>query len=328
MSKLIMLVGLPASGKTTLANSLKESENAEIVSSDVIREELFKDENFQGDNTQVFNTVNKRIKDFLLKGKTVIYDATNINRKRRIHAIQNEFKVGKYEVYYMNKHVSDCIRDDVTRDRTVGEDVISRMYKNLHIPTKNEGWDKVTFYNSKGNSIHGAQLKHLINKEDIGYDDLFNELGKIMDEFQEIKDVSQDSSYHSFSISRHIYHVVEYIKSISSKYDGKHYDELLMSSLFHDLGKGVCKSFYNHRGEIKRYASFIGHENVSAQLAAYYLSNFNYNEKFIKYVVDLVQFHMMPMNLNHKLEKRLKTLTSIELYNDLMLLHEADKNAR
>ena len=43
-----MLIGIPASGKSTLANELAPLINAEILSTDKIREELYKDETIQG----------------------------------------------------------------------------------------------------------------------------------------------------------------------------------------------------------------------------------------------------------------------------------------
>ena len=82
MNKLVMLVGLPGSGKSTYAGKLKK-EGVIIHSSDRVREELG-DVNDQSKNEEVFRILHKRIKDDLKSGKSVAYDATNLNRKRRI----------------------------------------------------------------------------------------------------------------------------------------------------------------------------------------------------------------------------------------------------
>lgn len=50
--KVIYIVGLPRSGKSTIVKSLVKSENACILSSDAIRQELFGE--LQGRNRNVF----------------------------------------------------------------------------------------------------------------------------------------------------------------------------------------------------------------------------------------------------------------------------------
>lgn len=72
----------------------------------------------------------------------------------------------------------------------------------------------------------------------------------------------------------------------------------------------------------------VKHENVSAQLAAYYLTMMEYDDQFIKDVVALVQFHMIPMNAGNKKMKQIKDLLGDNLFNKLMILHEADTEAK
>lgn len=330
MSKFIMLVGLPASGKSTLANELSAKYNAEIVSSDEIRKELFKDINNQDNNNLVFETVNKRIRDLLDQGGNVIYDATNINRKRRMHFIKNEIKADEKLVYYLNTPMSACSYNDSQRSRKVGFSVIDKMYKTLQIPTKLEGWDEVIFINPshRMEKPYRDLFEMTVMEEYPDYEILFRELGHIVPEFNEVYEVPQDSSYHSFSISRHIYHTYKFILDNYKNYKGSRYYEVLVAALFHDLGKGHCKTFFNHKGEEKRHASFIGHEFVSAQLASGYLTALGYSDVLVKYVVDLIQFHMQPMNMSEKQESKLRSLLTEEQFRDLMFLHEADLSAK
>lgn len=327
MSKLLVLVGLPASGKSTLAQKLKEEHNAVILSSDELRQELLGDVNRQDQNVNVFDEMNKRAKRHLDSGQNVIYDATNINRKRRVHLIKNELKADEYHVYYMNKTIGNCFYNDGQRNRKVGYEVIDRMYKTIQIPTKLEGWDSVTFVNDEFKWQHNWKdiFESILDNVELDHDFLFDELGSVIDEFADIVDIPQDSSYHSFSISRHIYHTYKYILE---NYKGNRLLEMKVAALFHDLGKGYCKSFYNHKGEEQRYANFIGHDSVSAQLASWNLYILGYDDEFIKYVVDLVQFHMSVMNMSEKQEKKLRGLLTEEQFNDLMFLHKADLSAK
>ena len=54
MAKIIILVGLPGSGKSELTKELAEKYEAVVFSSDDIREELLNDVNNQEKNTDVF----------------------------------------------------------------------------------------------------------------------------------------------------------------------------------------------------------------------------------------------------------------------------------
>lgn len=327
MSKLIMLVGLPASGKSTIAERLSTEFSAEILSSDRLRKEIHGDENIQEDHKSLFEELNKRANDYLAAGKNIIYDSTNLNRKRRRHLIQHEIKAAEKAVYYLNTHVNNCCDRDKLRERTVGEKVIQKMYKNLHIPVLNEGWNEV-HYIHEDSQMFADESRHSLESQlnrDVSHDELMEELVRLIPEFQTIHNLPQDSKYHSFSVSRHTYHVYKYI---FDNYQGKNRLEMLYASVFHDLGKGFCKSFYNYKGEETKYANFIGHEYVSSQLAAYYLNQLHYGRDFIDRVVTLVQFHMMPMNASDKKLRELEKLIGYDLFEELMVLHEADTLAK
>ena len=84
MSKLIIIVGLPGSGKSTYAKSIMDPEGRiQYCSSDKVREDLYGDESIQGDSNKVFRVLHNNVKNFLDRGYDVIYDATNVTRKSR-----------------------------------------------------------------------------------------------------------------------------------------------------------------------------------------------------------------------------------------------------
>lgn len=84
MQKFLMLMGISGSGKSTYAKALEKNCGYKVFSSDVLREELFGNENDQTHNSEVFEELHRRILKALDAGENCVYDATNLNRKRRL----------------------------------------------------------------------------------------------------------------------------------------------------------------------------------------------------------------------------------------------------
>lgn len=325
LGKLIMLVGLPASGKSTIANELKDYYNAIILSSDSIREELYGNASIQDDHNKVFDTLHTRANELLNKGVNVIYDATNINRKRRIHVINNVLTADEYIAYYINRSVTHCLTMNECRERVVPNNVIINMYKSLQIPLESEGFNVVINHRNIPPLLDGTpnEIIAVLNHK-YSHDSMFNILEELDYNFSKVFNLPHDSKYHTFSVSRHIYYVYDYI---FDNYKGNRRNEMLLAALLHDIGKAYCKSFENNKRQITRTANFIGHEFVSAQLADELLYKWGYDENIIKYVTTLVQLHMIPHNMSQKQENKLRKLISEELFDDLMFLNEADVKA-
>jgi len=222
----------------------------------------------------------------------------------------------------MNQSYDLCVYNDEKRDNKVGENVILKMHKNMQIPVKNEGWDDVVFVNENSSMSSVKTTLELLLLKSGSYKEIMEELAQTFPEFRNIYDLPQDSRYHSLSVSRHTYHVYTFIHNKTSDL------KLLWAALLHDTGKGLCKSFVNHKGETTRHANFIGHEFSSSQIASYYLNKLGYDDHFTKDVSALCQFHMYPMKAGDKKLKEIKRLLGDNLFDDLMLLHEADLQAK
>ena len=126
----IMMVGLPYSGKSYYAEKLSKEYGAVIHSSDAIRAEILGDVQDQNNNGKVFEVLHRRVYDDLSNGKSVVYDATNINYKRRMDAIQRLKRIPCEKVcYLMATPFSECVERSKCRERVVPYEVLERMYK-------------------------------------------------------------------------------------------------------------------------------------------------------------------------------------------------------
>lgn len=137
MNKLYTMVGIPGSGKSTIANQIP---NAVVISSDAIRKELYGAEEIQGNGKQVFDLVYKRIREELAKGNDVVFDATNLTPWARNAVFR--FSAERIAVF-VNTPLDECLKRNAARERKVPEEVIYRMYDNLIYPSKAEGFKTI-----------------------------------------------------------------------------------------------------------------------------------------------------------------------------------------
>ena len=146
MSKnvLIVMCGLPASGKSTYSQWLEESGVFKRVCPDLIRKAFYGDENIQGDGKRVFETAYHDIKEYACLGENVVFDATNINAKRRKELVK---EMRPYFDVIICKWFSTplltCKLRNAKRERQVPYEVIERMWENFQRPTLDEGFDLV-----------------------------------------------------------------------------------------------------------------------------------------------------------------------------------------
>jgi predicted kinase len=128
MSKLIIMQGLPASGKTTKAREILKSDgNAIRVNKDELRLMLHGDRKWNGKQEKITNKVQSAmIVSGLGQNKTVIVDDTNLN-PNRVESLKQLAKGHKVEVLKVDTPFDECICRDRCREKSVGRDVIERM---------------------------------------------------------------------------------------------------------------------------------------------------------------------------------------------------------
>lgn len=227
---LFMLCGLPGSGKSTCIDKIEcDGEQPIVHSSDKLREELYGDENTQKHNGELFVELHRRIKADLKAGHSVVYDATNLSKKRRIAFLNELKKINcKHYCIVVLTPYERCLKQNRMRERIVPDDVILRMYKNFQPPAYSEGWDKII-------------LSFNLDEDDAG--DRWD-VNTLFEGDCGIDNFPQENSHHTLTLGMHCRKAHEYICK------NKPGDvRLAFAALLHDEGKIITKSRINSKGD-------------------------------------------------------------------------------
>lgn len=300
-----MLIGVPGSGKTRWSKQYEDK--CVLLSSDAIRGELFGSEDYvctKEENEKVFNLMQQRTNAGLFEGKNVIYDATNLRKKNRIHLLRSIKKIDciKQCVLLITEY-DICLKQNASRERKVPEDVIWRMYTNFQPPHKSEGWDEI-------NIVYNADFSK--------YD-----YSKV---YVQTKDFDQENKNHKLSLGDHLRETTKYVCEKTMDLN------LIMAATLHDIGKlktkarledGECHYYQHHcvgaydsilyvAGDILKLGNILTVDLMSDRMIE---------------ISNLVFYHMHPyMAWGHskQAKEKDKTLLGEAMFNKIMLLHEAD----
>ena len=169
--RLIVLVGLPGSGKSTYAQKIERCcRNTAHISSDVFRERHFSDVNDQSHNAEVFEKMKETTLRCLNSGLDVIYDATNLIRKNRANLLKDIPAFVQKDAVIVWAKLEDCLSRDMERDRKVGEDVIDKMIRNYTVPYYDEGFDQVSIVNTSEDESMLGYRRQLLESMQIPQD--------------------------------------------------------------------------------------------------------------------------------------------------------------
>ena len=140
--KLILLVGLPGSGKSTWA----AREKLPVLSSDELRRILADDPTDQSIHARVFSVLRLLIKHRLeLKRPVTCVDATNLTPKERRPYIDIARRHdATIEAVFFDAPIDECQRRNRLRQRIVPREAIETMARKLVVPSASEGFSKVT----------------------------------------------------------------------------------------------------------------------------------------------------------------------------------------
>ena len=128
-----ILMGPPASGKSTLAKHLSAKTGAQIISTDEIRKNLYGDDSRQGDWDEVEEIMHEKIINSISSNQAVIVDATFAKRPWRLEITQNLSIDEKVEWigWRLKTSLENCLIWNRERERKVPEEVIKTLFSAL-----------------------------------------------------------------------------------------------------------------------------------------------------------------------------------------------------
>ena len=94
---IILLSGLPGTGKSFFANQLSSCVSSVVVSSDRVRKAMFRHPKYtRGEHARVFSVCHKMVEMSLSESRLVIFDATNLNEsfRRPLYSMSDNFSCG------------------------------------------------------------------------------------------------------------------------------------------------------------------------------------------------------------------------------------------
>lgn len=303
MPMFYMMVGLPGSGKSFTAESIP---NAVVHSSDAIRAEVLGNENDQTQQDLVFQTLHKRVLQDLVDGKDVVYDATNINYKRRIGFLDRVRALYKHDLrtvcLFMATPYEVCLERNNNRERSVPESVIQKMYFKFDVPMMAEGWDEIRI---------------------VGDEDRHDQIDTLM---LRLSKLEHDNPHHEYTVGQHSMTAWQYLISHYKGADAA----LLRATLLHDIGKEKTKVFHDIKGNPTEIAHFYHHERVGAYDSFCYTGDLSPNQRLT--VALLIRWHMWPYAVEKsgnpsKTVSKIKRLLGNDIWNQVMVLNACDRNA-
>jgi len=136
---LVILVGPPASGKSTWGKKFAQENNLTYVSTDAIRAEIGTGEGDQSVSRAAFGIARNRVSSALGAGKSAMIDATCVSRKARKDWINLGRGHGSF-IIAVTFEVSreELLKRDTARERHVGPEIIDRFLHKYERPTDQE----------------------------------------------------------------------------------------------------------------------------------------------------------------------------------------------
>lgn len=158
MANLILVCGLPGSGKSTYLSKFEHNMNCRVISRDKIRFSLLQEgEAYFSHEEDVCKNLWNQINEGLAADKNVYVDQTSLNPESRSYLLKHiTSHYDELIIIWFNISEKTCLERNENRKNTkayVPRGVIKRMSYQMVSPYLDEGFDKIYMYTENNELI-------------------------------------------------------------------------------------------------------------------------------------------------------------------------------
>lgn len=154
MPTLYMLVGVPASGKSTWVNENVNFQECTVLSTDDYLQDIANkrgktyNDVFQSHIKEATKWMNDLAKYTFFNDRDAVWDQTNLtakSRKAKLEMVPDHYE--KIAVYFAAPDAEEYKRRlDSRPGKTIPYHILKNMAESIEVPTKDEGFDDVIFF--------------------------------------------------------------------------------------------------------------------------------------------------------------------------------------
>lgn len=301
MASLVLMCGLPFSGKSTRAEKLKQDDyrnrRCTILSIDKMRE-LFP----TAREDTLYEKLIQKIDDIIKNDETVIVDEPNITFKQRKRILNGIHYEAYIKAFIMNTPYETCLErlriyNEKNPNKQIVEATLRDAYEKFEIPFEGEGFNEININHS---ARPNCSDKYLSEMETIA------------------RNFNQDNKHHTQLLGDHMNTVAKYI------YDNGNDYVLKQAGKYHDVGKIFTRSYK----EGDKNAHYYNHANIGTYNLMCYCGLFDeqYDDRFYnhKKTLDWLFYINNHMKLHNDSSPDLKYYISNDKWHKLKLLYDAD----
>lgn len=155
MQKMVLVCGIPGSGKTTFSDSLAEKTGFTHIDVDDVYADINGDARDRSNKFEVWQEFFRRIHVAQQAGKSVIVDTMALLAYNRREFIEWFPEFDEHHLIFIEAEFNICVRNVQSRERVIPEALMRKFFQIIEYPTEitDPYWDTISWYSNDGREI-------------------------------------------------------------------------------------------------------------------------------------------------------------------------------